>query len=86
MPVKLSERFAAKYEKLPATLRVKVDKALVLLDTNFRHPGLRSHRVQGLEDIYEAYIDQKYRMTYERRGDTLVMRTVDNHDECLKNP
>jgi len=25
-------------------------------------------------------------MTYERRGDILYMRNLDNHDECLKNP
>ena len=61
-------------------------KAIRLLEVDFRHPGLHSHRVKGFADIYEDYVDQKYRITYERRGDTLVMRNVDNHDECLKNP
>jgi mRNA-degrading endonuclease YafQ of YafQ-DinJ toxin-antitoxin module len=86
MPIKLSERFASKYEDLPLNLRLKVDKAISLLNENFRHPGLRSHRIKGYEDIYEAHVDQKYRMTYERRSDVLIMRNVDNHDECLKNP
>jgi hypothetical protein len=25
-------------------------------------------------------------MTYERHGDILILRNVDNHDECLKKP
>ncbi len=86
MPVRTSERFDAKYEFLPLRLRAKVKKALKLLDADFRHPGLHSHPVRGHEGVYEARIDQQYRMTYERRGDTLIMRNLDNHDECLKNP
>jgi hypothetical protein len=86
MPIEFSERFAGKYDMLPDKLVVKVDKALRLLNYNYRHPGLRSHPVHGYEGIYEAYVDDKYRMTYERRGDVLTMRNIDNHDECLKNP
>lgn len=86
MPVKYTVRFVEKYDNLPVTIKRKVYKAIDLLDSNFRYPGLRSHPLQGYPGIYEAYIDVKYRMTYERRGDTFIMRNVDNHDECLKNP
>jgi hypothetical protein len=86
MPVNYTDRFRYRYASLPLVIRNKIKKAIRLLEVDFRHPGLRSHRVHGYEEIYEAYIDQKYRMTYERRGDTLVMRNVDNHDECLENP
>ena len=86
MPVLLTERFVKQYERLPKTLQKKVDKALHLLDTDFRHPGLRSHPIEGIRATFEAYVDVKYRMTFERRGDMLLMRNVDNHDECLKNP
>jgi hypothetical protein len=61
-------------------------KAIKLLEADFRHPGLRSHQMKGYDNVYEAYVDQKYRMTYERQGDFMIMRNVDNHDECLKNP
>jgi len=42
--------------------------------------------VESAPGIFEAYVDRKYRMTFEHRGDTFVMRNVDNHDECLRNP
>ncbi len=86
MPLRFTERFVKQYERLPRTIQRKVDKALHLLDADFRHPGLRSHPVEGVGEIFEAYVDAKYRMTFERHGDVFLMRNVDNHDECLKNP
>ena len=86
MPIQFTERFVKQYERLPKTIQRKVDKALRLLDADFRHPGLRSHPVEEVGEIFEAYVDAKYSMTFERYGDVFVMRNVDNHDECLKNP
>lgn len=86
MPLQLTERFARQYRHLPGSVQQKVDKALRLLDTDYRHPGLRSHLVEGTPGIFEAYVDHKYRMTFERSGDIFIMRNVDNHDECLRNP
>lgn len=86
MPVQLTERFVRQYERLPRSIQRKVDKALRLLEWDYRHPGLRSHPLEGAGGIFEASVDAKYRMTFQRRGDVLLMRNVDNHDECLKNP
>lgn len=86
MPIQFTERFVKQYERSPRTIQRKVDKALRLLDADFRHPGLRSHSVEGVGGIFEAYVDAKYRMTFERHGNTFLMRNVDNHDECLKSP
>lgn len=86
MTVNLSERFISQYARLPKTIQRKVDKALLLLDADHRHPGLRSHPVQGADGIFKAYVDDKYRMTFNREGDELFLRNVDNHEECLKKP
>ena len=86
MPIELTERFVKQYARLPKAIQQKVDKALALLDADFRHPGLRSHPIESIPGVIEAYVDRRYRMTFERHGDTFVMRNVDNHDECLKNP
>jgi len=86
MPLRFTERFVKQYERLPRSIQRKADKALRLLDADFRHPGLRSHPMEGTGEIFEAHVDAKYRMTFERHGDVFVMRNVDNHDECLKDP
>jgi len=86
MPVELTGRFARQYAHLPKGIQRKVDKALKLLDADFRHPGLRSHPVGSVPGVFEAHVDSKYRVTFERHGDTFIMRNVDNHDECLRHP
>ena len=86
MPIELTERFVKQYAHLPKVIQLKVDKALAILDADFRYPGLRSHPVESAPGVIEAYVDRKYRMTFERHGDTCVMRNVDNHDDCLRQP
>jgi hypothetical protein len=86
MPLELTERFLRQYSQLPTAVQKKIDKALALLDIDFRHPGLRSHPIDSIPGVFEASVDRRYRMTYERRGNTLVMRNVDNHDDCLGDP
>ena len=86
MPIELTERFVRQYSLLPKTIQRKVDKALISLDADFRRPGLRSHLVESAPGVFEAYVDRKYRMTFEHRGNSFVMRNVDNHDECRRDP
>jgi len=86
MPIELTERFVKQYAHLPKVIQLKVDKALAILDADFRYLGLRSHPVESAPGVIEAYVDRKYRMTFERHGDTFVMRNVDNHDDCLRQP
>jgi mRNA-degrading endonuclease RelE of RelBE toxin-antitoxin system len=86
MPVELTERFRDAYVDLPHTIQRKVDKALALLDANPRHPSLQTKPIRGAPGIYEARVDQRYRLTYERRRDVFVLRNVGAHDPTLKNP
>ena len=86
MPIELTERFVKQYAQLPKVIQLKVDKALAILDADFRYPGLRSHPVESAPGVIEAYVDRKYRMTFERHGDTFIMRNVDNHNDCLRQP
>ncbi len=74
MPIRFTVCFVRQYEKLPKTIQKKVDRTLFLLESDFRHPGLRSHPLEGVKGIFEAYVDSKYRMTFERRGEIFIMR------------
>ena len=72
MPIQFTERFVKQYQLLPKTIQRKVDKAIRILDADFRHPRLRSHQMEGVEGIFEAYVDAKYRVTFERYGNVLL--------------
>ena len=85
--IELSESFRRWYAKLPVMVQKKVKKTLRLLAENYRHPSLQSKQLEGTKGIYEARVDQNYRLTYQRQpGDILRLRTVGRHDETLRNP
>ena len=85
--IDLTETFKKGYANLPLKIQKKAEKALRLLATNPRHPSLRSKPVEGAKGIYEARVDQGYRMTYERLdGDVLRLRVIGKHDETIKKP
>ena len=86
MPLVFTKRFKKAYQQLPRPVQNKVKKALRLLDENQRYPSLRIKRIQGTDRLYEGRIDQKYRFSFEFDGEDILLRNVDNHDECLKNP
>ena len=86
MPTELSKRFVRAYDRLPPQVQKRVERALRLLNENWRHPGLRARRLSGQRNIFYARVDRDHRLTYERRGDVLVLRNVGLHDETLKNP
>ena len=86
MPIIFSERFVRAYDRLPEEIQKKVKKALRLLDDDPRHPSLQVHPIQRHPGVYEARVDLKYRLSFEFSGQDKIVRNVDNHDECLKNP
>jgi mRNA interferase RelE/StbE len=83
----LTETFIKGYENLPPHIQKKAKKAIRFLANDPRHPSLRSKPVEGAKGIFEARVDQSYRMTYERlEDDVLIMRVVGEHDKTIKNP
>ncbi|MDO8670489.1 MAG: hypothetical protein Q7O66_03550 [Dehalococcoidia bacterium] len=61
-------------------------KTLRLFAGNPRHPSLLVKPVQGTGGVWEARVDDQYRLTFEMFGDSLILRNVDNHDDCLRKP
>jgi mRNA interferase RelE/StbE len=86
VPIELTARFREAYLDLTPAIQRKIEKALLLLDTHPRHPSLQTKPIRGAPGVYETRVDQRYRMTYERRHESLIMRNVGSHDATLKNP
>ena len=66
-------------------MRGSIDRCIALLSVNPRHPGLHTHRVQGRRDVWEAYVDQANRVTFQYGADSIILRNNCSHD-MLKNP
>ena len=85
--VELTDTFNKLYAQLPGDIRKKVQKAIYLLSDDPRHPSLRTKPIQGAPEIFEACVDRRYRMTFERLpGDKIRLRVVDTQDDALKKP
>ncbi|MBM3131004.1 MAG: hypothetical protein FJ009_20550 [Chloroflexi bacterium] len=81
-----TERFQRAYVNLDDDQIALVKKALRLLTSEPRHPSLRVRKMQGTTDIWEARASRSLRLTFELRGDTILLRNVGAHDETLKHP
>lgn len=89
--IEYTDYFLLAISSLPKEVQKKLAKALRLLAENPRHPSLQTKPIQGLPKsgpkVYEARIDQSYRLTYERlEGDVLRLRNAGEHDITDKNP
>lgn len=81
-----SERFQRAYADLDDEQVKLAKKALRLLTSNPRHPSLRVKKMQGTADIWEARASRSLRLTFEMRGDVILLRNVGAHDETLRHP
>lgn len=75
-----TDTFKKCYKKLPPDKKEKVKKQIALLLENPKHPSLKVHLIKGTERIWECYVDRSYRMTFEIRGQEIILRVVGPHD------
>lgn len=64
---------------LPAGIQERVWKAIDILSGDPHHPSLRVKKLKGTEGIWEARISRGYRLTFEMKGDTYILRRVGTH-------
>lgn len=81
-----SDRFKENYSKLNDEIKKKVKIKLKLMAENPMHPSLRTKRIQGTENIFEASINLNIRMTWQYVKNGIILRNIGEHDETLKNP
>ncbi len=85
--------FEEKLLSLPENIRKAGVKTIEYLSLNPKHPAFQTHKVKKAvgcfsEDVFEAYVTQKYRLTWEYGPEPgwITLRNIDNHDECLNKP
>jgi mRNA-degrading endonuclease RelE of RelBE toxin-antitoxin system len=85
-----SERFKRAFQSLPKEVQKKAVRALRLMAEDVFYPSVVVKKVKGYPSIWEARVDIKYRLTFQyedKDGENIcILRNIDDHDECLKNP
>jgi mRNA-degrading endonuclease YafQ of YafQ-DinJ toxin-antitoxin module len=80
--------FKKKYKKKERISQSSIDQTIELLVNNPRYPGLHTHKVRGTGNrtIFEAYVNDSARLTFEYGENTIILRTNCNHQDVLGNP
>ena len=83
MQIKILPKAEKGYLRLPNLIQKKAHKAILALSQNPRPTSLRTKKMKGLVDRWEARIDYSYRLTFTVIDDTLIIMTMGMHDEGL---
>jgi mRNA interferase RelE/StbE len=81
-----SELFAQKTADQNEAVKRVLKYKLKLLLENPRHPSLRVKKIKGQNDIFEASITMKIRITWQYYNDGILLRNFGEHDKTLGNP
>ncbi|MGH8933019.1 MAG: hypothetical protein ACRDZO_20940 [Egibacteraceae bacterium] len=85
--LEIPDHFRKVLHSKPAALQAAVLKCVARLGDNPRHPGLRTHRLQGAKGVWEAYVDKANRVTFHYGVDgRIVLRNNCNHDILTRSP
>jgi hypothetical protein len=80
--------FKRRYDKKDEPSRTSIDKTLLKLVQNPRPPGLHCHRIRGFpgKPVWEAYINDEARLTFQYGDDCIILRNNCHHDQVLRSP
>ena len=80
-----TQRFIDDFENLPRDTKEKTKQSIRLLVSNLFHPSLRTKKIKGSRNIWEASITMKYRLTFKIEDTAYILRRVGTH-RILQNP
>jgi len=86
-PLRLTrtERFKESVLELDGRTRDKLKKQLSYLISDPRHPSLHVKKVKCAQSIFEARVDDSYRVTFEFGEDReIILRVAGPHNSALK--
>ena len=80
-----TEAFKRDFRGLDGDSRGRVEAALLKMAENPRHPSLRTRKMEGRPDIWEARASRTHGITFHWEGEDIILRRVGTHD-VLRRP
>lgn len=85
--VRMSKHFQKRLKKKGNTDQAAILSCIKQLGDDPRNPGLHTHKMQGTRDpVFEAYVDDGNRLTFEWQGEIILLRNNCNHDMLNRAP
>ncbi len=84
MTLRFLDSFKACYKRLPADIQLRVDRTLQILRTDPRHPSLRTKKMKGPTNVWEARVTLNYHLTFHWESGQIVLRRAGTRDILKK--
>jgi len=80
MEVYYTPNFKEDFFNLRNRLQEKAKKKIELFKKDPHHPSLKTHKLKGkLEGFYSFWVNEKYRIVFEREGDKAYLLHIGDH-------
>lgn len=86
MNIYFSDLFLDGVQRPSFNAKKTLKKKLDLLADNPSQPSLRTTKIKGREDIFEASVSMDIRITWEFYEDGILLRNIGRNDKTLSNP
>ncbi len=86
MKIARTARFKKAWEQLAKGEKSLARKTIANLALDIRYPALRTKKMKGVENIWEARVSLSLRITFQIGGNTILLRNIGRHDETLERP
>ena len=86
MKIAFTPPFRKDYQGLSTGIQEQIDAQITRLLENPRHPSLRTKKIQGQDNIFEASVTMDIRITWQNTEDGIFLRNIGEHDKTLKTP
>ncbi len=63
-----------------------MDRALIFLEKNPRHPSLNLEKIDFKRDIWSGRVDRNYRFTFQWISGGIRLRKVGSHQTAYRSP
>lgn len=81
MIIRFSKHANDAYEELPVRLRRAVDKQMLHLARDLRHPSLRAKKYDESQELWQARINQSWRFYFLILRDVYYIMSIRKHSK-----
>jgi hypothetical protein len=81
-------RFKREFQSLPPDIKKAARAKFALFSRNWRHPSLRSHKLEGVtwhgHQVFDLYVTDRYRVLFVIDHDVVVSFSIGPHSIVSK--
>ena len=79
MRIRYTNRFLQQHRKAPQTVQRVFEKQVGFLLENLRHPSLRAKKYDDGRNLWQARVNDDWRVYFSIDGDTYTLHTIRRH-------